>query len=211
MAETGEFILATDPAALNSQDGKFKRRCLELKAYIKTNGELPRRSTKTTNLPSHRLALWLRSLANNAGWTRPDRRAMLESLHPLVAELVAKWDTTPARIDLRLWQSTLQRVIACVQAKGHLPSSTSCDTGMYDWLNRNILRLERLPRELVKKLHDSHALVAAKVRAVLAKQVQMAGLKRNSEGAWKVPFFQGWKCLWVGQDGERCAILGWPG
>ena len=82
---------------LNSQDGKFKRRCLDLKAYIEMNGKLPRFSTKTPNSQSHRLAIWLKSLLNRDAWTKPGRREMLESLHPLVAELVGEWDTRTTR------------------------------------------------------------------------------------------------------------------
>ena len=171
---------------LNSQDGRFKRRCLELKAYIETNGELPRLSVKTPNSQSHRLALWLRGVANNAGWTRPDRREMLESLHPLVAELVWKWAamaarrTTP-RIDLPIWQRMLQRLVAWVQAKGHLPSTTCSDPRLYDWFRRNIRRLERLPEELVKQFHDSHPLIAAQVRAAQVKHAERAGLQGVQE------------------------------
>ena len=172
---------------LNSQGGKFKRRCLELKAYIEMNNELPRHNTKLPNSRSNRLARWLSSLADGGGWTQPDRRATLESLHPLVIELVGKWDTRPTlRIRLPAWQRMLRRLVACVQAKGHLPNAACSQTevGLYDWLNRNIRRVERLPKELVKQLLDSHPLIAAKVRAAQAKQ-------RSCQGAGKVPLFQG--------------------
>ena len=154
---------------LNHQDSNFKRRCLELKAYIETNGKLPRLSAKTPNSQSHRLAVWLRDLINR-GWTKPDRRAMLESLHTLVAELLAKWDATPARIDLPKWQSRLRRLVAWVQENGHLPSTTGSETVLYEWLRRNLRRLSRLPQELVKQLLDSHLLIAAKVRAAQVKR-----------------------------------------
>ena len=103
---------------------------------------------------------------------------MLESLHPLVAQLVARWDTMPTKIDLPKWQSVLQRLAAFVQAKRCLPGSY--DTVLNEWLRRNLRRLERLPQELVKQLHASHPLIAAKVRAVQEKHVKRAGLKRRS-------------------------------
>ena len=168
---------------LNSQDSKFKRRCLELKAYIEMNGELPRFSSKTPNSQSHQFAAFLSSLRDAEGWTRPDRRAMLESLHPLMAKLVVKWDTkTITRVNLPIWQKKLQRLVAWVQAKGRLPSSTDSGSGLYDWLRRNVKRLEQLPRELVQQLLDSHPLIAAKVHAAQTKRVERVCLKRSSQG-----------------------------
>ena len=167
---------------LHDQDGKFKRRCLELKAYIEVNGELPRHTKKTPNTPSNRLALWLRKVPERTVWTKSDRRALLESLHPLVAQLVAQWDTRTARIDLKNWQSMLQRLVACVQAKGHIPRATSSEKRLREWLYRNLQRLARLPRELVQQLHDSHPLVAAKVRAAQAKQVERGLSQKEQSG-----------------------------
>ena len=188
---------------LNCQDDRFKRRCLELKAYIETNGKLPRLSAKTPNSQSHRLALWLSSLENGEVWTKPDRRAMLESLHPLVAELVRKWDAraarrTTLRIDLPSWQRMLQRLVAWVQATGKLPSSGCSDTGLYDWLRRNIRRLEQLPQELVKQLLDSHPLLAAQVRAAQAKHAERAGLQRVQAKTASV------RMLWALEGGLCC-------
>ena len=160
----------------------FDRRWLELKAYIETNNELPRQTPKTPNLQSHRLALWLNGLKDREAWTKPDRRATLESLHPLMAELLAKWGAKAARIDLPVWQRRLQRLVAWVQAKGRLPSSTGSETALYDWLNRNLRRLRRLPQDLVKQLLHSHPLIAAKVRAAQAKQMAWAGLKKGLSG-----------------------------
>ena len=98
-----------------------------------------------------------------------------------------------------------------MQAKGHIPGSTSSEKRLYEWLDRNLLRLHRLPRELVKQLYDSHPLVAAKVRAAQAKQVQRGLPQKEQSGAGKVPFFQGCcghlgdVCGWTN---ERCAICG---
>ena len=176
----------------NDQDGAFQRRCIELKSYMELNGELPRFTSKTPNSQSHRLALWLGSLRDRGGWNEPVRRAMLERLHPLVAELVAKWDARSTRIDLRAWQSVFRRLVNWVQAKGRLPrlSSTSSGKELYNWLYRNLRRLERLPQELVQDLHDSHPLIAAEVRAAQMRQLGRARLKLFA----KVPLFQG--CCW---------------
>ena len=166
----------------SDQDGKFKRWCLELKTYVEMKGELPRFTYKTPDSQSHRLAVWLKTVANRDGWSEPARREMLESLHPLVAELVAKWDAKVVQVDLPTWQSMLQRLVARVQAKGHLRSSTSSDRRLYNWLDRNLRRLQRLPRALVKQLHDSHPLIDAKVRAAQALHAEKTGLKRSSQG-----------------------------
>ena len=191
---------------LNRQNSKFKRRCLEMKAYIETNGELPRLTKKTPNTQSHRLANWLKGLVTTGGWTKPDRRTMLESLHPLVAELVGKWRATTTRINIPKWQQRLHELVTSVEAKGHLPSlcSTSSDERLYEWLRRNLRRLGRLPQELVKQLHDSHPLLAAKVSAAQAKRVESGLYQKEESGAGKVPLFQG--CC--GHLGEK---VQWPG
>ena len=128
---------------------------------------------------------------------------MLESLHPLVAELVGQWDT---RTTLRIDQRMLQRLVTWVQAKGHIPGSTSSEKRLYDWLYRNLQRLEWLPRELVEQLHDSHPLIAAKVREAQAKRVERVlsqkehSAARGRKGAivprmlWALG-----RCLWVDQ------------
>ena len=170
---------------LGDQDGAFHRGCLELNPFVDATGELPRFTSKTPTSQSHRLAVWLSTLRDRGTWTQPGRRAMLESLHPLVAELMVKWDTAPARIDLPAWKSMHQRLVTFVQVNGRLPRSASAgpDKGAYDWLYRNLGRLKRLPKELVKQLHDSHPLIAAKVRAAQQKQLR-ARLKRSAERAW---------------------------
>ena len=161
---------------LNSRDSKFQRRCLELKTYIEAKGELPRFTSK-----SEHLARWLSNLANGGGLTKPDKRAMLESLHPLVAELVEQQDSrTIIKVNHPIWQRKLQRLVAWVQENGQLPYSACSETGLYDWFCRNIRTLQRLPQELVKELYDSHPLIAAKVRAAQAKRVER-GLSQKEE------------------------------
>ena len=191
---------------LNLQDGKFKRWCLELKAFVEMNGELPRLTKKARSSQSHRLAAWLSSLKDRGGWTPPYRREILESLHPLVAELVAKWDTTPTRIDLRAWQRMFQRLVNWVQAKGHLPgfSSTSSDKelNLYNWLNRNLLRPQRMPQELVEQLLDSHPLIAAKVRAAQARCVEKGLSQKEQWGGREIAVLRRvlwtfWRCFWL--------------
>ena len=136
-------------------------------------------------LLTHRAIAWhsgsVTSQAKTGG-TRPERRIVLESLHPLVAELVAKWKATTTRVDLSTWQSKLRRLAAYVQAKGHLPRPKGSDKVLYEWFRRNLRRLHRLPQELVKQLHDSHPRIAAKVHAAKAKHVERTGLKRSSQG-----------------------------
>ena len=165
------------------RDGAFQRGCLELKAYLETHGKLPHFSRKAPRTSQrNRLALWLSSLREREGWTKPERRTKLESLHPLVLELLANWSAPTSRIDLPIWQRMVHRLVVCVQANGHLPRSGSADKELYDWLYRNLRRLERLPQELVKQLLDSHPLIAAKVRAAQALHVGRTGLKRSSQG-----------------------------
>ena len=86
----------------------FKRHCWQLKGYIEMYSELPRYTNKSPKSLSHVLAKWL-NIQRFSGISNPCRRKILESVHPLVAELVSKWDVRTLRVDRPKWQARLSR------------------------------------------------------------------------------------------------------
>ena len=80
--------------------GRFQQKCRELKEYIEMNGKLPTRTrTKRNwrNSSSNQLAKWLADLRKNGIHAMPERRKMLEEVHPLVKELLQKLGRQPSQ------------------------------------------------------------------------------------------------------------------
>ena len=139
-------------------DGRFKRNCRELKEYIEMNGKLP--TKKRTKRKSSRLAKWLAGLRDKGSYDRPERRKMLEEVHPLVKELLQKWDHAPLNINRVKWEKQLEKVLHIVENHGRLPERT-LEKAEYEWLAKQLRRLDALPPELAKRLCGSHPLIAA--------------------------------------------------
>ncbi|CAK9053777.1 unnamed protein product [Durusdinium trenchii] len=140
--------------------GRFKQKCRELKEYIETNGKLPTRTRTKRNSSSNRLARWLEDVRDKGSCAKPERRKMLEEVHPLVKELLQKWDHAPLKISRVKWEKQLEKVLHIVNKNGQLPKQPS-ETAEYDWLRVQLLRLDVLPPELAKRLRGSHPLIAA--------------------------------------------------
>ena len=105
--------------------GRFQRKCRELKEYIEMNGKLPTvDANQAQALPSYRLAKWLQDVRTNGAHAMPERRKMLEEVHPLVKELLQKWDDRPLKIDLARWEKQLEKVLHIVEKHGRLPKRT---------------------------------------------------------------------------------------
>lgn len=151
---------------------RFKRWCLWLKHYMQVNGRLPRRQSKTPGSVENTLSIWLRSQRSSAMRNDPHRRAMLESVHPLVGKRLEQWDTRCLRVNRTLWQARLQRLVSVVEAKGWVPLSK---TSEYSWLKRQLSRLGQLPDELVEKLRKSHPLIAVEVEVKETERVRLRG------------------------------------
>ena len=84
---------------------------------------------------------------------------MLEEVHPLVKELLQKWDDSPVQIDLARWEKQLEKVLHIVK-HGRLPKRM-LENAEYKWLWVQLRRLDALPPELAKRLRGSHPLIAA--------------------------------------------------
>ena len=140
------------------QDCSFKRWCEQLKQYVERQVELPPRG--------HALWTWLRTQRHIGTLGNQRKREMLESAHPLVAELLAKWDHSPLRIKLPKWQAQLHKLVNFVKAEGRMPGTTSSlELAAYKWFAWQVRRLQQLPNELLKQLRKSHPLIAAAVKA----------------------------------------------
>ena len=161
-----EGWLSKDP------DCAFKRGCLQLKHYIQQNGKLPVRTRETSHSHDNALALWLYVQRNTGMISNPGRRAMLESVHPLVAELLAEWDSRPPKVRLGPWRAWLHKLVQFTQDESRLPQYclNRSERGLYAWLNRQLHRLGQLPEELVEQLRLSHPLIGAAVESKEAEQ-----------------------------------------
>ena len=147
-------------------DGGFEDHCRELKEYIELNGKIPTKAKPDSS--GSRLAAWLFDVRKNrAHDAMPERRKMLEEVHPLVKELLQKWDDRPLKIDLARWEKRLEKVLHIVK-HGRLPKRPSENTE-YEWLRRQLRRLDALPPELAKRLRGSHPLVAEAARRLEQK------------------------------------------
>ena len=140
-------------------DGRFQQKCRELKEYIEMNGKLPT-ETRTKHKPSgYRLAKWLAGLRDKGSYDMPERRKMLEEVHPLVKELLQNWDDRPLNINRVKWEKQFEKVLHIVE-NGRLPERT-LERTEYEWLAKQLRRLDALPPELAKRLRGSHPLIAA--------------------------------------------------
>ena len=90
---------------------------------------------------------------------------MLEAVDPLVADLLAKWDARPPKVNVGSWEAWFQRLLDLVKSEGRLPKCDpkSAEKRLYEWFNRQLRRLEQLPNELVDQLRGSHRVIAAAV------------------------------------------------
>ena len=140
--------------------GHFQQKCRELKEYIEMNGKLPRCTQAEPGSSGSRLAMWLHRVRSTAAHdAKPERRKMLEEVHPLVKELLQNWDDSPLKINRVQWEKELEKVLHIVEKHGRLPKVRTERTE-YEWLRVQLRRLDTLPPELAKRLRGSHPLVA---------------------------------------------------
>ena len=135
--------------------GVFLRRCAELRRYIEAFGHLPQKSPTD---PFRRLAAWLFSYRNTAGYLFPARKKLLMEVHPLVKALLQKWENTPVNVVKARFDRRLKELERFVEVQGRLPRSDE-----FSWLGRQVLLLSRgvLPFEQAEQLRCSHPLIAA--------------------------------------------------
>ena len=136
--------------------GAFERNCRELKKYIEAHGKLPRLNAADRKSLGHRLARWLGGLGDKGTWAAPERKSMLEQVHPLMKELVQKWSSTPLkRIGQNQWKKQLKQLVDFVRLHGRLPKDkVVSERSLYHWMRAQQRRLAAgiLPSELAKQL-----------------------------------------------------------
>eukprot|EP00933_Yihiella_yeosuensis_P062456 TRINITY_DN6540_c0_g3_i2.p2 TRINITY_DN6540_c0_g3~~TRINITY_DN6540_c0_g3_i2.p2 ORF type:complete len:119 (-),score=11.56 TRINITY_DN6540_c0_g3_i2:717-1073(-) len=93
----------------------------------------------------------------------------LKQSHPLVAKRVALWEDPP-----QLWSSNCRAVAAFAKEFGRLPNRYSKDSKekyLGSWLNNQAqkVRAESIPQSQLDELHDSHELVADRVKRWLLR------------------------------------------
>ena len=124
------------------------------------NGQLPRWIKAATDSSSSRLTMWLQSVRKIGVYAKPEKRKMLEEVHPLVKELLQNWDDRPLQIHRARWEKQLEKVLHIVKKHDRLPHPT-CEPAEYKWLRTQLRRLDFLPPEPSKRLCSSHPLLAA--------------------------------------------------
>ncbi|CAK9051258.1 Putative ATP-dependent helicase IRC3, partial [Durusdinium trenchii] len=96
------------------RDGGFQQNCRELKEYIELNGKIPTKAKPDSS--GSRLAMWLHRVRSTAAHdAKPERRKMLEEVHPLVKELLQNWDDSPLKINRVKWEKHLEKVLHIVK------------------------------------------------------------------------------------------------
>ena len=155
-------------------DDRFRQNCRELKEYIDMNGKLPPMTRTKRKSSSYRLAKWLQNFRTTGAKVIPKRRKMLEEVHPLVKELLQKRDDSPLKINRVNWEKQLEKVLHIVKKPGRLPKAKT-ERAEYQWLWRQLRRLDALPPELAKRLRGSHPLVAAEATRTSGGRNQKKG------------------------------------
>ena len=157
------------------QDCRFQSRCLQLKHFVERYSKLPSATRATPQSVGYALATWINGLYSTGVLSNPYKRAMLQSVHPLVADRVAKWEQKTHRINLPKWEVMLATLVNYVTANGCLPQSASKSSDyLYEWFSRQLRRLAQLPGEL---LRQSHPLISAAVAARSPKRCSSTGLR----------------------------------
>jgi hypothetical protein len=156
---------------VGDRDGAFQKRCVGLELYIATHGTLPPRS--------HPLGRWIER-QRMAGLNRdPLRRTMLLSVHPIVRDLLNRWEQKPLQIKVKTWEKRLHEVNTFVVRFGRLPGqdeSGKAERYMYGWLHcqRQRLRFGVLPLRLAHEFRSCHPLIVA-----ATKQADQKGRKNR--------------------------------
>ena len=160
---------------LNDPDCSFRNWCVKLRQHVERYGKLP---TAAGSLDDG-LATWFKNQKSNGLVSNPCKREMLESVHPLVAERIAKWAETTYSIRLPVWYDRLEGLVNFVVATNRLPTRSK-EPSLRAWLNAQLGRLGQLPEELVEQLRLSHPLIAAAVAERSAKECTTTGLLRRA-------------------------------
>ena len=141
--------------ATGDRDGRFQERCAELKRYLQEHSRLP---------SGHPLAGWLQNQRSRGMDLNPQKRKMLQSVHPFVARVLERWaHAREIRIDVETWERRLQELDAFVWVREQLPRQIAGEASLSIWfqVQRRRIYLSILPLELRKRFQGCHPLIAA--------------------------------------------------
>ena len=146
-------------------DGRFRRRCHELREYVELHKRLPKKMWHQITSPSWKLGQWLEKVRNGVIMLSPNKQEMLEETHPLVKAALQKWKDAP-RISRSRWDQKFNELSVFVLATGRLPKFSGgedLDRSCYQWLLVQCRRVASgyLPDEMTQQLLNAHPLIAA--------------------------------------------------
>lgn len=148
-------------------DGRFRRRCQELRAYVQLHQRLPTYAGLRTASRPWKLAQWVAGLRSGHIELSSNKVRMLQETHPLVKAALLKWKDAPGLIRSR-WDRQFTELSMFVSATGRLPTGraeSKVERRCYQWFRVQCRRVfsRYLPHEMTQRLRNAHPLIAAHV------------------------------------------------
>ena len=146
-------------------DGRFRRRCQELRAYVQLHQRLPTYAGLRTASRHWKLAQWVANLRGGTIELSSNKVRMLQETHPLVKAALLEWKDAPRLIRSR-WDRLFSELSMFVSARGRLPKHRGGDEverRCYQWLRVQCGRVLAgyLPDEMAERLRNADPLIAA--------------------------------------------------
>ena len=150
-------------------DGRFRRRCYELRQYVQLHHRLPDLTRRRIGSNLQKLAKWMAHVRGGNFRLSPDRIKMLQEVHPLVKAELKKWQNAP-RLRRPQWERKFGQFSGFVLTTGRLPKKggdTKFERSCYEWLRFQCRKLLAgcLPDDLAQRLRNAHPLIAAYIDA----------------------------------------------
>ena len=148
-------------------DGRFRRRCHELREYVQLHQTLPKKTPYEIASPSGKLGQWLEHVRGGAIALSLNKRKMLQETHPLVKAALQKWKDAP-RVQRFAWDQKFNELSMLVTSLGRIPKYRGGDKverRCYHWLRAQCRRVLSgyLPDDMTQRLWNAHPLIAAYV------------------------------------------------
>ena len=149
---------------MGDADGRFRRRCYELRQYVQLHHRLPDLTRHRIGSKLQKLAKWMANVRGGNFRLGPDRIKMLQEVHPLVKAELKKWQNAP-RLRRPEWERKFGQFSGFVLTTGRLPKKggdTKFERSCYAWLGLQCRKLLAgyLPDDMAQRLRNVHPLVA---------------------------------------------------
>ena len=154
-------------------DGRFRRRCQELRAYVQLHKRLPKKTRHQITSSSWKLAQWVERLRRGDIELSLNKRKMLQETHPLVKAALQKWKDAP-RIYRSRWEQKFNELSMFVTATGRLPKFSGgedLERSCYQWLGVQCRRILSgyLPDKMTQRFWNAHPLIAAHIETFVQR------------------------------------------